>query len=91
MLCLTFKEEAGLAFVTVVPLLHYVIMIEAAKTDVWSHWTTLSAKICTHANVRTVQFGPAETFFQAYAVSIEKMNSHSEGRCTGLLERNKGI
>jgi hypothetical protein len=28
--------------------------------------------------VKTVQFGPAEPFFQAYAVSIEPMNSLSQ-------------
>jgi hypothetical protein len=28
--------------------------------------------------VKTVQFGPAKPFFQAYAVSIEPMNSLSQ-------------
>jgi hypothetical protein len=34
-----------------------------------------------------VQFGPAEPFFPGYPVSIEEINSRSEGRCSGLVER----
>ncbi len=36
--------------------------------------------------VRTVQFGPAERFFLAYAVSIEPMNGRGEARSSGLVE-----
>ncbi len=36
--------------------------------------------------VRTVQFGPAEPFFQAYRVSIEPMNSRGKARCSRLVE-----
>jgi hypothetical protein len=38
-----------------------------------------------------VQFGPAEPFFPGYPVYIEEMTSRSEGRCSGLVERNNGI
>ncbi len=38
-----------------------------------------------------VQFGPAEPFFPSYAGCVEEMNSCSEGRRSGLLERNNGI
>ena len=41
--------------------------------------------------VQTEQFGPAEPFFPGYPVYIEEMNSRSEGRCSGLVERNNGI
>ena len=76
--------------------------IELAKTDVWSHWTTLSAHLhgapstqqphepphLAKLIVRTVQFRPANHSFQTYAVSIEEMNSRNGGRCSGLLENN---
>ena len=34
-----------------------------------------------------MQFGPAEPFFPGYPAYIEEMNSRSEGRCSGLVER----
>lgn len=76
---LHFLEKDGPALVTVVALLHFII-IEAAQTDVWSHWTTLRpdlyGPICrariTAIIVKTVQFGAAEPFFPAYALYLSE-------------------
>jgi len=60
-------------------------MIEAAKTDVWSHWTTF--KICTTRNVRTVQFGPAEPFFPSYALSLLERNTRNMTYINSLIPK----
>jgi hypothetical protein len=41
--------------------------------------------------VRTCSLDQPNHSFQAYAVSIEEMNSRSEGRCWGVLEKNNRI
>jgi hypothetical protein len=71
-------------------------MIAVAKTDVWSHWVTLSHFELSLARFLRREIWPNQLSkllsldhpnhsFQAYAVSIEEMNSRSVGRCSGLI------
>jgi hypothetical protein len=60
-------------------------MLELAKTDVCSHWTTLFilSDLCS--------LDQSNHPFQAYVVSIEEMNIRREERCSALLEGNNEI
>ena len=60
----------------------------SGKTDIWSDWTPLHGDAIYPNQLSEVRsLDQPDHSFQAYAVSIEEMNSRSEGRRSGLLER----
>jgi hypothetical protein len=61
-----------------------ILRLRVIPIGVWSEATTFVRQ--TNLS-ETVQFGPAEQFFQAYPICIEPANSRGEARSSGLVEK----